>query len=103
MTTQSLTKLIGRSPLRLGFFLTTLGFACLELLPTPNAFGVTPAPDGGYVGWNTAEGQDALFRLTTGGFNTAVGFLSLRTDTTNSFNTAVGAGTLLANIADNRK
>jgi hypothetical protein len=66
----------------------------------PNAQAVSPAPDGGYPGGNTAEGQSALFSRTTGGFNTAVGFLSLRSNTTNSFNTAIGAGTLLANTAD---
>jgi hypothetical protein len=75
-------------------------FACFALLPAPNAFGVVPAPDGGYPGGNTAEGQAALLSLTSGGYNTAVGFLSLRSDTTGSFNTGVGAGTLLANTAD---
>jgi hypothetical protein len=67
----------------------------------PLAQAVSPAPDGGYPGGNTAEGQNALFSLTTGGYNTAVGFLSLRSDTTGSLNTAVGAGALLANTADN--
>jgi hypothetical protein len=71
----------------------------LALLPKAQA--VTPAPDGGYPGGNTAEGQNALFSLTSGGYNTAIGFFSLRSDTTSSFNTAVGAGTLLANTADN--
>ena len=64
------------------------------------AKAVSPAPDGGYPGGNTAEGTRSLLSLTTGGFNTAVGYLSLRSDTTNSFNTAVGAGALLANTAD---
>jgi hypothetical protein len=64
------------------------------------AQAVVPAPDGGYPGGNTAEGQNALFSLTSGGFNTAVGFVSLRSDTTGSFNTGVGAGTLLANTAE---
>jgi Chaperone of endosialidase len=68
---------------------------------TSLARAVVPAPDGGYPGGNTAEGQNALLSLTTGGFNTGVGFLSLRSDTTANFNTAVGAGTLFANIADN--
>ena len=62
---------------------------------------MSPPPDGGYAGGNTAEGQNALLNLTTGGFNTAVGFLSLRSNTTRAFNTAIGAGTLLANTADN--
>src|SRR2546421_3488626 len=61
---------------------------------------VSPPPDGGYPGGNTAEGQNALLSLTTGQFNTAVGFLSLTSDRTNSFNTALGAGTLLLNTAD---
>jgi uncharacterized coiled-coil protein SlyX len=69
---------------------------CLGLLPKAHA--VMPAPDGGYPGGNTAEGQNALLSLTTGGFNTAVGFLSLTSNTTGSFNTGVGAGALLANV-----
>src|SRR6478672_8631724 len=67
---------------------------------SPKGQAVVPAPDGGYPGGNTAEGQTALLNLTTGGFNTAIGFLSLRSDTTGVFNTAIGAGTLLANTAD---
>ncbi len=66
----------------------------------PLAQAVIPAPDGGYHGGNTAEGQNALLGLTTGGFNTAVGYLSLRSDITGGFNTAVGAGTLLANTGN---
>jgi uncharacterized coiled-coil protein SlyX len=79
-------------------FLVAFGLAWFGLSPAVQA--VSPAPDGGYAGGNTAEGDSALLSLTTGGFNTAVGLLSLRTDTTNSFNTAIGAGTLLANTAD---
>jgi hypothetical protein len=66
----------------------------------PQLVAVSPPPDGGYPGGNTAEGQSALLTLTTGGFNTAVGFLSLRSNLTGQLNTAVGAGTLLANTAD---
>jgi hypothetical protein len=65
------------------------------------AQAVVPPPDGGYPGGNTAEGQNALFSLTSGTFNTAVGFFSLRSATQGNFNTATGAGTLLANTADN--
>jgi hypothetical protein len=72
-------------------------FACFALLPAPNAFGVVPAPDGGYPGFNTAEGQNALLHLTTGTANTAVGWVSLENVTTGSFNTGVGAGTLVLN------
>jgi hypothetical protein len=62
---------------------------------------VSPPPDGGYPGGNTAEGQNALFSRTTGGFNTAVGLFSLRALTAGSNNTGLGAATLLVNIADN--
>jgi uncharacterized coiled-coil protein SlyX len=75
-----------------------VALACFGFLPTMRA--VTPAPDGGYPGRNTAEGQAALLSLTTGGLNTAVGFASLRSLTTGSFNTAIGAGALLANTAN---
>jgi len=60
-----------------------------------------PAPDGGYPGGNTAEGQAALFSLTTSKFNTGLGFLSLTSNTESSFNTTVGAGALLFNTAFN--
>jgi hypothetical protein len=76
--------------------LTVIGFAF-----SPKAQAVSPPPDGGYPGGNTAEGQDALLSLTTGIFNTAVGFFSLRSDSIGVFNTAVGAGALLANDGDN--
>jgi len=63
----------------------------------PDALGVTPAPNGGYPGGNTAEGQSALLSLTSGGYNTAVGYFSLRSDNTGDQNTATGAGSLLSN------
>jgi Chaperone of endosialidase len=76
----------------------SLTVLCLTLSPQMQA--VVPPPDGGYPGGNTAEGQNALLSLTTGGFNTAAGWLSLRSNTTGSFNTAIGAGTLFANTGD---
>jgi hypothetical protein len=100
MTTLRLIKSIDRSLLRHGFPLLSATFILAWLALAPAARAVSPPPDGGYPGDNTAEGQNALFSLTTGGFNTAVGFFSLRTDTTGQFNTAIGAGTLLANTAD---
>jgi Chaperone of endosialidase len=78
----------------------TLGaLACLGLIPMARA--VVPPPDGGYPGFNTAEGQNALFSSTTGVANTGVGWYSLWSNTGSSYNTAVGAGTLLFNTADN--
>ncbi len=64
----------------------------------PNAKAVNPAPDGGYPGGNTAEGQNALLNLSNGAYNTAVGFLSLLSNQEGQFNTGLGAGTLLSNI-----
>lgn len=71
----------------------------LSFVSLPMLNALTPAPDGGYPGGNTAEGQNALLSLATGMYNTAVGFLSLQSDTTGNFNTAIGAGALLANTA----
>lgn len=67
---------------------------------SPMAQAVVPAPDGGYSGGNTAEGQDALLNLANGTYNTAVGFFALKTNIAGFYNTAIGAGTLLANTAD---
>ena len=72
--------------------------ACFGLLSKADA--VIPAPDGGYPGFNTAEGQNALFSLTTGVANTAIGWYSLWSNTDGSYNTGVGAGTLLFNVGD---
>jgi hypothetical protein len=60
---------------------------------------VTPASDGGYAGFNTAEGTNALFNLTTGVWNTAVGAYSLFSDTTGSANTATGLNALRYNTS----
>jgi len=45
-----------------------------------------------YPNFTTAEGQNALFSLTTGSANTAVGWFSLWGNAEGSFNTATGAG-----------
>src|SRR6266480_333595 len=74
---------------------------CFALSPAPNAFGVVPAPDGGYPNFTTAEGQNALRSLTTGAANTALGAYTLFSTATASFNTAVGAGALDLNTGDN--
>jgi len=61
------------------------------------ALAVDPPPDGGYPNNNTAEGQDALFDLTTGDNNTALGFNALYNNTTGRWNTGVGSEALLSN------
>ena len=84
-----------KTPIRLfGIFFALL---CLGLLP--NAQAVNPPPDGGYPGFNTAEGQNALLNLDVNGglANTAVGWFALSSNIDNDFSTAVGAGALLFN------
>lgn len=67
----------------------------------PLTHAVTPAPDGNYPGMNTAEGQNALFSLTTGVDNTALGYQTLYSDKTGSNNTAVGWNALRFNTSGN--
>src|SRR6266542_786408 len=87
--------------LRAGTFATILlALASFAQWPAPKAFGVVPAPDGGYPGGNTAEGTNALLSRTTGLYNSAFGIYSLLSLTDGNFCTGVGAGTLLVNTAD---
>jgi hypothetical protein len=96
MTTIRLRKSIGRSPSRLVLLFIALTSACFALSPTAQA-QLSPPPDGGYPGDNTAEGEDALFSLPTGTDNTALGFEALFSLTTGDSNTATGSQTLLSN------
>ena len=84
-------------------FIVASALAWLRLSPLAQA--VVPKPDGGYGlplygAGNTAEGDDALFKLASGGYNTAVGWVSLYSNITGSFNTALGSAALLANTAN---
>jgi Chaperone of endosialidase len=87
---------ISRSPLRYGLFLIPLVLAGFALSPTARA-QLSPPPDGGYAGDNTAEGTDSLFSLTTGTENTAIGFDALNSNTTGDSNTATGSIALGSN------
>ena len=78
-------------------FLVAFGLACFGVSPAAQA--LNPPPDGDYPGGNTAEGQNALFRLTTGLFNTASGFAALFSNTTGNNNTATGGGALQRNTS----
>jgi hypothetical protein len=71
--------------------------AIILLTLSPSARAVSPAPDGGYPGNNTAEGTDALFSLTTGTDNTALGFDALYHEVSGSDNTATGSQALFNN------
>jgi hypothetical protein len=62
---------------------------CFSLLPKAQA-----APDLALPGFNTTDGDHALFSVTTGIANSAFGYFALFADTDGSWNTAVGAGAL---------
>src|SRR5216683_2172011 len=91
-----ITNSMGRPPCRSGSFLIPLVLAAFALSPTTHA-QLTPPPDGGYNGDNTAEGTDALFSNTTGTENTAIGFDALFSNTTGDSNTATGSIALSTN------
>jgi hypothetical protein len=97
MTTLPLTNSISPATAGRGFLLITLALTCFALLPTVRAQLPSPTPDGGYPNENTAEGDSALFSLTTGTGNTANGFEALNGNTAGSFNTANGAFALTSN------
>ena len=78
--------------------LISFSLVCFALIQNTQALNLPP--DGGYPDGNTAEGQAALFSLTTSVANTAVGWLSLNTLDSGKFNTAIGAGTLIGNTAN---
>jgi hypothetical protein len=81
-------------------FSASFALSAISILAlSPIAQGVTPAPDGGYPGQNTAEGQNALLSLSGGTYNTALGWASLGHNVVGNFNTAVGAAALLLNTA----
>jgi uncharacterized coiled-coil protein SlyX len=90
------TNSMSRSPSRYGLFLIPLVLAAFALSRTAQA-QLSPPPDGGYAGDNTAEGTDALFSLTTGTDNTAIGFDALFSNTTGDSNAATGSQALLSN------
>src|SRR6266853_3452747 len=98
-TTVHTRNSINPSPWRRGFLLITFTLVCFALVR--NIQAVNPAPDGGYPGFNTAEGTDALFSLTGGTENTALGADALYYNAGGIGNTAVGHSTLLSNTSGN--
>ena len=78
----------------------TLGLAIASFGLSPTARAVDRPSDRDYPGASTAEGDDALFSLTTvsgdGVNNTAMGWQAFYSNTIGNNNTAVGTFTLLA-------
>lgn len=99
MTTLHSKKSIDRLPLWCVLLLGALALVCFALSQSVQA--VSPPPDGGYPGGNTAEGDFALLNLTGGTDNTAVGAGALFNNTTGNDNTATGYETLVDNTGDN--
>ena len=104
-------------PLWRGFLLIPLILVCFAFAPQTRA--LVPPPDGGYPGFNTAEGDKALNLLTTGAGNTGLGWRALLQQlrcaasilawvlerwcsTARDANTAVGAASLLLNDQGSR-
>jgi hypothetical protein len=92
-------RLLGKS----GFLFASFMVLCFALSQTARA--VTPPPDGGYPGDNTAEGEGALFSLPDplaggGRFNTAIGERALYLNMSGNYNTAIGHRTFYMNVND---
>src|SRR5438067_11852156 len=97
-----------RSPLchscfRHSFLLISLMFLVVCLAPCQMALAVSPAPDGGYAGNNTAEGTSALFSLTSGADNTAIGFQALFSNTSGTYNSGEGFSSFFSNTTGELK
>jgi len=102
-----------------GFRLIPLAMLCFAFLPgvqaTPEEGPAVPrapqeapvgpeiperaltAPQAPLPGFNTADGDHALFNVTTGSSNSAFGWYALFADTDGSFNTGLGAAALVLN------
>ena len=96
----SISHSLNRSPWRRDLLVIPLVLVSFALSPIARA--VDPPPDGGYPGFNTAEGDNALFSLdvTTAFGNTAVGSDAMSETRTGASNTAVGASALFGNSAN---
>jgi len=79
---------------------SAVALVCFGLVVKAQA--VSPPPDGGYAGNNTAEGTNALFSLTSGIDNAGLGFQALFHNTTGNFNTAEGFRALFSNTTGAR-
>src|SRR5438067_1806514 len=93
LPTSVASGLTSSSFLRRYFLLISIAWLALSA----ETRAVTPAPDGGYAGNNTAEGTSALFSLTSGADNTANGFQALFHNTSGTYNSGEGFRALFSN------
>src|SRR2546430_15802813 len=96
------SALAARSPIchscfRCSLLLMPLVFLLVCFALCQVALAVSPAPDGGYAGNNTAEGTSALFSLTSGADNTAIGVQALFSNTSGTYNSGEGFRALFSN------
>src|SRR5436190_2096671 len=78
----------------------TIAVLSVCLASLQNAQAVSPAPDGGYSGANTAVGSSALYSNIGGLANTAVGVSALYSNTIGDDNVAIGSSALSANTGN---
>src|SRR5262249_9359571 len=93
----SIQHLFRRLPNRLGCFV--IAIRSISFILSSIAPALSPPPDGGYANNNTAEGQDALFSLTSGFGNTALGYEALHALTVGGDNVAVGENAMLSDTS----
>src|SRR6266498_1386997 len=86
-------------------YLLVIPLVLVSFALSPIARAVDPPPDGGYPGFNTAEGDNALFE-NAADFNTAIGYSALwfnrlgePVPVTGGNNTASGAFSLASNTS----
>ena len=90
-----------KTNINIRLIIVTYATVLAAVSPAAQAQLPSPTPDGGYPNFNTAEGDNALFSLTTGSENTANGFGALFSNTTGFQNTANGLEALFSNTAGN--
>lgn len=92
--TSQLRKSINQLPWRLGLLLIPFLLASFALSTAGRAQLPSPSADGCYPGRNTAEGDGAVFSLTSGFNDTGIAFDALHLNTTGFENTGTGVGAL---------